>query len=406
MARINRSFMDLVVSIEEDNSLDLNDGLSADGDIQIDEAIAMEEEIEQINEAATEIESGIDTTEEAMDVADDLQEQVDTTEELIDNNPEAVTDEVVQASQEMFFAALGRLNYSIDQLKSLRVANEGSVPAITRLRISNEAISETIKNIWEKIAQFFKRISAAIKNLYQKAVLFFNSTEKKAKALIDKISKTPKDIEINEELGIKAAKKLGTLNMLTDSSIGLATAYKDLVYNKLLAVLKSPLVVSQAKMGQYSIRYPSNLDAAITKAADGKEVELTILYPSYISVVVSDENGVFRSVSAKLENDQIEAVGKKMNNRKINTSDFINDLKAVQDIAKNFKSVHNDMNKMRDNVYKAMELKTTKGDEIDRIFYRNGGFIANTVAFQYMMSIIKCSGALLSYYSVLTADKK
>ena len=406
MARINRSFMDLVVSIEEDNSLGLNDGLSADGDIQIDEAIAMEEEIEQINEAATEIESGIDTTEEAMDVADDLQEQVDTTEELIDNNPEAVTDEVVQASQEMFFAALGRLNYSIDQLKSLRVANEGSVPAITRLRISNEAISETIKNIWEKIAQFFKRISAAIKNLYQKAVLFFNSTEKKAKALIDKISKTPKDIEINEELGIKAAKKLGTLNMLIDSPIGLATAYKDLVYNKLLAVLKSPLVVSQAKMGQYSIRYPSSLDAAITKAADGKEVELTILYPSYISVVVSDENAVFRSVSAKLENDQIEEVGKKMNNRKISTSDFINDLKAVQDIAKNFKSVHNDINKMRDNIYKAMELKITKGDEVDRIFYRNGGFIANTVAFQYMMSIIKCSGALLSYYSVLTAGKK
>ena len=73
MARINRSFMDLVVSIEEDNSLGLNDGLSADGDIQIDEAIAMEEEIEQINEAATEIESGIDTTEEAMDVSYDLQ---------------------------------------------------------------------------------------------------------------------------------------------------------------------------------------------------------------------------------------------------------------------------------------------------------------------------------------------
>lgn len=406
MARINRSFMDLVVSIEEDNSLDLNDGLSADGDIQIDEAIAMEEEIEQINEAATEIESGIDTTEEAMDVADDLQEQVDTTEELIDNNPEAVTDEVVQASQEMFFAALGRLNYSIDQLKSLRVANEGSVPAITRLRISNEAISETIKNIWEKIAQFFKRISAAIKNLYQKAVLFFNSTEKKAKALIDKISKTPKDIEINEELGIKAAKKLGTLSMLTNSHVAVATTYKDLVYNKLLAVLKSPLIVSQAKMGQYSIRYPSSLDAAITKAADGKDVELTILYPGYVSVVVSDENAVFRSVSAKLENDQIEAVGKKMNNSKISTSAFVNELKAVQDIAKNFKSIHNDINKMRDNIYKAMELKTTKGDEVDRVFYRNGGFIANTVAFQYMMSIIKCSGALLSYYSVLAADKK
>lgn len=212
MANNFRNFMDMSLALEEEQ-LELNDGMSADGTIEIDEVIAMEEDIEEMTETASEIEAIDNVIDDSIEVAEDLETQVEGNEKIIEEQPETITEDQVVASQEMFFAKLGRLNFGIEDLHSKRISMEEAVAPVIKLKLSTEGIKETLAVVWDKIKAFFLKMSASIKQFVAKALVFFNRSGKVAKGLADKAKKMG-EITLTEQQAENINKKVGALGKL------------------------------------------------------------------------------------------------------------------------------------------------------------------------------------------------
>ena len=196
MVRSKHNLWDLVASIEEE-ALDETgcvDGScdETESSVEVTDAIESESNAMELAEDVADAEEGAEVIEETISVAEDIEEQVEANETIIEENPAAVTDEVVAASQEMFFVSLARINFTPKKLKSLRVGLEDNAPPLTKLRVSTEGVKDILKALWEKVKAMFQHAWVMLKNLFVKALFWFQNLEKKVDKLIAEV-KTFKD---------------------------------------------------------------------------------------------------------------------------------------------------------------------------------------------------------------------
>ena len=115
------------------------------------------EAIEEIEEAKYNIEADNVAIEEAEAVVDELQEQVADNEVLLEQHPEAITEDIVIASQEAYYNSIGKLSYSIEDAK---ISLESGTDPISKFKLSTEGIKEFIADLISKIgsmiANFFR----------------------------------------------------------------------------------------------------------------------------------------------------------------------------------------------------------------------------------------------------------
>lgn len=143
------------------------------GKIDIQTEIETDHDVHEANDIQVELTEVANECSNTVEVNAELTEQAEANTELIENNPEQVTEEIVQVAQENFAYTLGRLGLSKEELLSLRRQNayqvslESDNSAITKLKISTEGIKEFL----EKLIQKVKDIFAKFFNLFKKFLL-------------------------------------------------------------------------------------------------------------------------------------------------------------------------------------------------------------------------------------------
>lgn len=153
-----------------------------------------EEVVEVVNDQ-NELDHMVESTEEAFEVQEDLQEQVIKNEETL-NNTEPVEETDIQASQESFAYAVGRLRLPKEYIKDNTFGFESSTNNNERLKISTEGIKEFLVKIWEGIKKMFKKIGDFFKMLWLRIKAIFSD---EAKMLLE-VEKGLRELEKDKSL--------------------------------------------------------------------------------------------------------------------------------------------------------------------------------------------------------------
>lgn len=406
MAKSYRNFMDMSLALEEEGVLELNDGMSADGTIEIDEVVAMEEEAEELAELTSEIESSNDVIEESTDVAENIEDQVEVNEQIIDEAPGDVTDEVVMASQEQFFINLAKLNFSIEDIKSRRISMEESVSPIVKLRLSNEGMLDVLAEIWRRIKQFAANVGNKIAIFVKKAQAYLTSKDSAVKALIGKMKDAAPTASLSADDIEKLDNKLGLFSALCAET-------KEIGFNKLAGVIDSGIVkeITRYASTGASTTYDSGMLKSMLDMI-GIVVDYDDKYNRVISVNILKDairvTYIDDAESVRTDTLKAKAVAHKWDE----TFDKSKVLMGLESIAKGKNLLMNSINeieKARQTMLKAIE-EVSKGkvkkswnaaskDEKEQLknarrFISNGNKMANVVCFNEINSSIR-------YYNII-----
>lgn len=412
-----RNFKDMKLALEEDTT-ELNDGMAADGTIEIDEVITMEEVAEELTELTSEIESGNDVIEDSIEVAENLETQVEGNTQLIEESPEEITEDIVVASQEHFIANLGKLHYDLSDITRVHVSMEESVSPVVKLKLSTENITDALAVIWENIKQFFARIGAAIRKYMQKAQIYFNGTAKKASALAKTLANV-NEFKISEETANKANDKLGefskfisaaptSIAMLLERQMNESgRAYDEIVKN---------YVTNGTYKKQYPLKpLPNNVTLDLSSLENGETLIFFTVTRKGGRVYTTTEDGVIKIQSLDLKGgtDGLNegAVFKGAN--------IIKELNSIEKSAKNLTSVAQKLETKRQSAYKVLEglskkqipnaWKADSGDETVtalRTKMSAGNKLANNLSFDYISSVLSNLSTLMGYYNIICRDAK
>ena len=158
----------------EDNELDQS----------VDEVVIPEETASEASDAveeASEIDAGVEATDEGVEAADQLTEVASVVEGTIESGEglEPVAAEAIRLAVESFCSKVGTSSKAMYPLyatenfasKSSRLANS---------KLALETISDTIRNIWEKIMNFLKGLVQKVVNFWKG---FINNVKRTQSAL-------------------------------------------------------------------------------------------------------------------------------------------------------------------------------------------------------------------------------
>lgn len=135
------------------------------------------------NDTANEIES----FENCSNCEEELTEQIEVIDEKLDNQPEEITEEVVEVTQEHFYNSIKNI-LTVEEIEEAkkRISNESITLPVEKLILTREGIMDVIKKIIEKIKQAFQQVGQFFKKLWTKFIVFMDGTAKKANALYKK----------------------------------------------------------------------------------------------------------------------------------------------------------------------------------------------------------------------------
>lgn len=151
----------------------------------------LEQNTEETVQEQNEVENESQEVGEALEEADVLAEQAEVNNELLENPEATVTAADVEISEEALKLSCYKLG--ITRYNKLSFANEAYAADIRSnprkyLKVSNEAISDTLKKIFLAIKNMIKQIITKIKRLYIKISAKFANYSEQLKEKLDKIS--------------------------------------------------------------------------------------------------------------------------------------------------------------------------------------------------------------------------
>lgn len=400
------------------------------------EAVAADPEAETIVEEK--IEPAVEIVEEAISVAEDLEEQIEVNEELIDNQPEVITDEVVATSREMFAYSLGRLNWSREQMKHIKMGVESASTPVAKLRISTESMKDTVKNIaakiWEaikKVGEWLKKAALWIKSkTYDKFKNWFKKTANEVEAANNEVKQEQGEAAAIPQEVIDEVKKAETPEAAGKAGQKLANEIKkspsaskkikekrkekikegnkevsDAIMSYLWEYLKSndikTLPAENDKLFNANMRSLENVMNALEKQEDlAKQAiepsSVGKIYESAVNKVISDNSGKFTFIGTTMTEQVLEVFGVdekgllvsfSIENKTITNNDLMEISEKL--VAESLLLVNDDLQKVimrqkrdldniikkRDNFVKKMESKL-KSDE-NSVLVKNIGFVSN-----------------------------
>lgn len=466
MVRSKHNLWDLVASIEEETLGETGcvDGScdETESSVEVTDAIESESNAMELAEDVADAEEGAEVIEETISVAEDIEEQVEANETIIEENPAAVTDEVVAASQEMFFVSLARINFTPKKLKSLRVGLEDNAPPLTKLRVSTEGVKDILKALWEKVKAMFQHAWVMLKNLFVKALFWFQNLEKKVDKLIAEV-KTFKDeykcfdasivakaiATLNQALayGIpdhNGALEEGALYDITRSSFaildgGMKFLHKisdipliGVVENNQL-VSNTALILKVAAQGRDDItkalntslfnkaKFEKQVYERIEGVTEGNSVIIPFFsVPEKIAYVFANKNEylyVYRvNVTAEITESPADIASRyKGENASINPTKFISALNLIKHGVQKFYRIQDEYSKARDKLWAkssasiagAMGLEMIKcsGEEM-RHHASSFNKLANQLPLTLLQSYIKITSTLIRAYSTIVTGCK
>lgn len=169
--------------------------------------------------------------EEVVESVDQLQEQIDANDQALEQNPEGVTEDDIQESQECLIFNLAKLGMNKDSISKYRISNEANSTKVERLIAVNEQLKLAQEAIWNTTKSIFlsskkdlesysksasKKISSYIPVLNELKEIYKQDFEIDQDSLVDAISKKLAVYYvsgINGTLDIKAI-----MNLLKNSS--------------------------------------------------------------------------------------------------------------------------------------------------------------------------------------------
>lgn len=152
---------------------------------ETDEVLSSEDPIEKLessfNKTADDTAKEIESYENCSNCEEELEEQVEVIDEKLSEQPEEVTDSVVEVAQEAFYNSLSKVltNEELQEVKT-QVSTESNVLPVEKLILTRESIMDVIKKIVEKIKQAFQQVGQFFKKLWVKFVIFMDGTAKRA----------------------------------------------------------------------------------------------------------------------------------------------------------------------------------------------------------------------------------
>ena len=400
------------------------------------EAVAADPEAETIVEEK--IEPAVEIVEEAISVAEDLEEQIEVNEELIDNQPEAITDEVVATSREMFAYSLGRLNWSREQMKHIKMGVEAASTPVAKLRVSTESMKDTVKNIaakiWEaikKVGEWLKKAALWIKSkTYDKFKNWFKKTANEVEAANNEVKQEQGEAAAVPQEVIDEVKKAETPEAAGKAGQKLASEIKkspsmskkikerrkerikegnkevsDAIMSYLWEYLKSndikTLPAENDKLFNANMQSLENVMNALEKQEDLTKQAIQPssvgkIYESAVNKAISDNSGKFTFIGTTMTEQTLEVFGVDekgvlvsfpIENKTITNNDLMDISEKL--VAESLLLVNDDLQKVitkqkrdldniikkRDNFVKKMESKL-KSDE-NNVLVKNIGFVSN-----------------------------
>lgn len=146
----------------------------------VSDVIEEVEATDELNEIQNNVVADQAAMEEAEAVVNELESQVEDNEALLEQHPEAITDDVVAASQESYYNTIGRLGFKIEDA---RVSVEGASDPIGRFRLSTEGVKEFVIELINKVKELAKKFIMWIKKMWNKITFLEKRLAKKAQEL-------------------------------------------------------------------------------------------------------------------------------------------------------------------------------------------------------------------------------
>lgn len=150
-----------------------------------EEVLTSESSIEKLessfNKTADDTAKEIESFENCSNCEEELKEQVVTIDEQLSEQPEEVTEDVVEIAQESFYNSLSKVltREELQDTKN-RISSESNILPVEKLILTRESIMDVIKKIIEKIKQAFQQVGQFFKKLWVKFVIFMDGTAKRA----------------------------------------------------------------------------------------------------------------------------------------------------------------------------------------------------------------------------------
>lgn len=157
-----------------------------DGEVPVEHVINITEVDVSIAEDERTIGAEVDAMNSANDVTTDLTEQVAVEEELLEN-PEDLTDQAAEITQDAFVISLAKLKFPKEEYNRYLTTMDNDYTPAERVAVTLDGVKDFLLRIKEHIIAFFRSIKEKLKRLYSKIWVFLANVGKRAEALQKKI---------------------------------------------------------------------------------------------------------------------------------------------------------------------------------------------------------------------------
>lgn len=170
---INNEEADLPIDNEQNQEEENEDVLTSESPIEKLES--------SFNKTADDTAKEIESFENCSNCEEELKDQVVTIDEQLSEQPEEVTEDVVEVAQESFYNSLSKV-LTIEEFQDTKnkLSFESNITPVEKLVLTREGIMDVIKKIIEKIKQAFQQVGQFFKKLWVKFVIFMDGTAKRA----------------------------------------------------------------------------------------------------------------------------------------------------------------------------------------------------------------------------------
>jgi len=182
------------------------------GELTIEELVMADEAYAEALDLAHEAEVDAIAMAQAEVVAEHLEEQAVLGTEAA-QHPEMINSFAVALAHESMVLATAALGGSVSEEYSVTTESMTSAP-VQAMEVTTEGFTRTVKNIYEGIKMFFKRIALSLKKIVVKLVVVMNGSGKKAEKMLKNFRADKNKRMIETKLEGKASESTAKLDLI------------------------------------------------------------------------------------------------------------------------------------------------------------------------------------------------
>lgn len=283
----------------EDNELDQS----------VDEVVIPEETASEASDAveeASEIDAGIEATDDGVEAADQLTEVASVVESTIESGEglEPVAAEAIRLAVESICSKVGTSSKAMYPLyatenfasKSSRLANS---------KLALETISDTIRNIWEKIMNFLKGLVQKVVNFWKGFMYNVKRTQNNLTALrkeVDKFKTSGKVIE-DRKIGITPSSAMLAACILGKDDASVNNDKKSEEVQTCFEKASNSIITASEKLDEITKNAKSIANSPVYKSFDVNNTVLELPFAKSLHIEINT-----KSVDSTSPNEEVQTL--------------------------------------------------------------------------------------------------